>query len=140
MLTKERPFKEFIDLCAKSGACSGPGEAMPVMQTADTGVGMKESGTCADGLKLYRDGDFPESWALWVLIKIGKELDEECRKFFIDKIADPMTAMQSLAECDFLTEDEHALLTSKYKGKLPTAEKEITDGKVKIHKPFKAVK
>ena len=61
----------------------------------------------------------------------GKELDEEVRKGFIDKIKDPMTACQVFIKCaQVLTEAEDILLKSKYEGKLPTAEKELRTGVV----------
>ena len=68
MLTLDSKFADFIALCVKNGACSDKGEAVPVMEKANTGVGMKADGTCAEGFALYRDGKkFPESWASWVL-------------------------------------------------------------------------
>lgn len=131
MLTLKSKFAEFIALCVKNGACANTGEAIPVMEKADTGVGMPKGGTCAEGFALYRDGkEFPESWAEWVLEKVGKEMDEKCRAFFIAKLKEPMSCLQLLTRCDFFTENEVALLKQKYAGKLPTAEKEITDGKV----------
>ena len=131
MLTLESKFSEFIELCRKAGACADAGEAIPVMEKADTGVGMPKGGTCAEGFALYRDGkEFPESWAEWVLEKVGKEMDEKCRAFFIAKLKEPMSCLQLLTRCDFFTENEVVLLKGKYTGKLPTAEKEISDGKV----------
>ena len=137
MLTLESKFSEFIELCRKAGACSDKGEAIPVMEYANKGNGMKADGTCADGFKLYLDDPkFPEGWAEWVLDKVGKELDEECRKFFIDKIKNEMVSLQIRKSCDFLTTAEHSVLLSKYEGKLPTAEKEIQTGAV-VLKPAK---
>jgi hypothetical protein len=131
MLTLKSKFAEFIALCVKNGACANTGEAIPVMEKADTGVGMPKGGTCAEGFALYRDGkEFPESWAEWVLEKVGKEMDEKCRAFFIAKLKEPMSCLQLLTRCDFFTENEVVLLKGKYTGKLPTAEKEISDGKV----------
>jgi hypothetical protein len=131
MLTLDSKFAEFIALCVKNGACANTGEAIPVMEKADTGVGMPKGGTCAEGFALYRDGkEFPESWAEWVLEKVGKEMDEKCRTFFIAKLKEPMSCLQLLTRCDFFTENEVVLLKGKYTGKLPTAEKEISDGKV----------
>jgi hypothetical protein len=133
MLTLDSKFADFIALCAKNGACSAKGEAIPVMEEADKGVGMPSGGTCAKGFTLYRDGEkFPESWAYWVIEKVGKELDEKCRRYFIDKITDPMGALQLLTRCDFLSEAEHTLLKAKYERKLPTAEKEIRTGAITL--------
>lgn len=133
MLTLESKFAEFIALCVKNGACANTGEAIPVMEKADTGVGMPKGGTCAEGFALYRDGkEFPASWAEWVLEKVGKEMDEKCRAFFIAKLKEPMSCLQLLTRCDFFTENEVVLLKGKYTGKLPTAEKEIRDGIISI--------
>ena len=61
MLTLESKFSEFIELCRKAGACADAGEAIPVMEYANKGNGMKADGTCADGFKLYLDDPkFPE--------------------------------------------------------------------------------
>ena len=130
MLTLKSKFSEFIELCRKAGACADAGEAIPVMEYANKGNGMKADGTCAEGFKLYLDDPkFPEGWAEWVLDKVGKELDEKCRKFFIDKIKDEMTACQIYIKlAPILTTAEDTLLTAKYEGKLPTAEKELRDG------------
>lgn len=128
MLTLESKFSEFIELCRKAGACADEGQAIPVMEAANKGDGMPTDGTCADGFKLYLDGKFPEAWASWVLEKVGKEMDDKCRQFFIDKIKDPMSALQTRISCDYLTTAEHTVLLSKYEGKLPTAEKEVSDG------------
>lgn len=137
MLTLDSKFADFISLCVKNGACANAGEAIPVMEKADTGIGMPKGGTCAEGFALYRDGkEFPESWAEWVLAKVGKEMDEKCRAFFIAKIKNEMTALQLRSTCDFMTADEHTVLLSKYEGKLPTAEKEIQTRAV-VLKPAK---
>jgi hypothetical protein len=137
MLTLDSKFAEFIALCVKNGACANTGEAIPVMEKADTGIGMPKGGTCAEGFTLYRDGkEFPESWASWVLEKVGKEMDEKCRQFFIDKIKNEMVSLQLRKSCNFLTTAEHTTLLSKYEGKLPTAEKEIQTGAV-VLKPAK---
>jgi len=117
MLTLESKFAEFIALCVKNGACANTGEAIPVMEKADTGVGMPKGGTCAEGFALYRDGkEFPESWAEWVLEKVGKEMDEKCRTFFIAKLKDPKVCLKLAYRCPFLSETEKALLREKYEG------------------------
>ena len=117
MLTLKSPFKDFIELCRKAGACADAGEAIPVMEYANKGNGMKADGTCVDGFKLYLDDPkFPEGWAEWVLDKVGKELDEKCRKFFIDKIKDPMLCLKLAYQCSFLSEAEKLLLRVKYEG------------------------
>jgi hypothetical protein len=130
MLTLENKFTDFIKLCSENGACADTGDAIPSMEDA-VKFDLKEGATCANGFALYRDNaKYPEAWSPWVIEKVGKELDEKCRKYFIDKITNPMMALQILTKCDFLTKSEHILLKAKYTGKLPTAEKEITDSKV----------
>jgi len=117
MLTLDSKFSEFIALCVKNGACSDKGEAVPVMEEADKGVGMPKGGTCAEGFALYRDGkEFPESWSPWVLEKVGKEMDEKCRAFFIAKLKDPMTCLRLVYRCPFFSEAEKSLLRTKYDG------------------------
>ena len=117
MLTLESKFSEFIALCVKNGACSDKGEAVPVMEEADKGVGMPVAGTCAEGFTLYRDNEkFPSAWAEWVLEKVGKEMDEKCRAFFIAKLKDPITCLKLVYRCPFLSEAEVLLLKSKYEG------------------------
>lgn len=132
MLTLESKFSEFIELCRKAGACSNEGEAIPVMETANKGEGMPAGGTCGDGFKLYlEDHKFPEGWASWVLNKVGKELDDKCRQFFISKIKDEMSAFQVYLKCaPILTAKEDTTLKAVYETKLPVAEKELRDGTV----------
>jgi hypothetical protein len=117
MLTLESKFAEFISLCVKNGACSDKGEAVPVMEEADKGVGMPVAGSCAEGFALYRDNEkFPSAWASWVLDKVGKEMDEKCRAFFISKLKDPMVCLKLAYKCPFLSVEEIGLLRAKYEG------------------------
>ena len=117
MLTLKSKFSEFIELCRKAGACADAGEAIPVMEYANKGNGMKADGTCVDGFKLYLDDPkFPEGWAEWVLDKVGKEMDDKCRAFFIAKLKDPITCLKLVYRCPFLSEAEVLLLKSKYEG------------------------
>ena len=131
MLTLDSKFSEFISLCAKNGACSAKGEAIPVMEEADKGVGMPAGGSCKDGFELYLNEKFPVSWAEWVLDKVGKEMDDKCREYFVKKIKEPMAALQLLTRVDF-SSAEQTVLKKVYEGKLPTAEKEIADGVVSL--------
>jgi hypothetical protein len=94
--------------------------------------------TVGDVYKVFQaDTTFEDGWCMWALQLIGKELGEDVRAIIIEKIKDPMACLQLLtpeAGCDFLTSAEHTLLKAKYTGKLPVAEKEILDGKVKLQK------
>jgi hypothetical protein len=51
-----------------------------------------------------------------VLEKVGKEMDEKCRAFFIAKLKDPMVCLKLAFRCPFLSEAEVLLLKSKYEG------------------------
>lgn len=139
MLTETSKFTDFISLCISNGACSAaPDDAIPSMQDAARAK-LKRKATCAEGFTLYRDGtQYAEAWAPWVLHKIGNQLDVNCRRYFIDKITIPMTALQLRVMCDFFTATEHTLLLAKYEGQLPTAEKEILDGVIILKPPVGA--
>ena len=131
MLTLDSKFSEFISLCSLNGACSEKGAAIPTMEEANKGFGMVADGTCKDGFELYLTGKFPESWAHWVLEKVGKEMDDKCREYFVKKIKEPMAALQLLTRVYF-SSAEQTTLKAVYEGKLPTAEKELTDGVVSL--------
>ena len=66
MLTLKSPFNDFIQLCAKAGACDTADAKAPLstMSHADTGVGMPPSGTCAEGLKIYLEDKQAQELAL----------------------------------------------------------------------------
>lgn len=52
----------------------------------------------------------------------------DIRRVLIGKIQDPMRAFQAYLTFDWLTDEEDKLLEEKFKGKLPTAEKELESG------------
>ena len=138
MLTLKSPFNDFIQLCAKAGACDTADAKAPLstMSHADTGVGMPPSGTCAEGLKIYlEDKNMPEMWAEWVLITVGHELDEDCRRFFINKVTDPRKAINIHLRCPVLSDEEDKLLEAKFikdgKHLFPTIEEELKVVKLK---------
>lgn len=129
MLTLKSPFSEFIDLCRTAGACAD-GAALATMTDMNTDKDKQTEKNLSfqEGLELYvGDEALPDEWSEWVLIHVGKELDEVVRGYFINKISNARFAMRVYVDCgDFLTDKEDELLIAKYKGKLPTAEKELS--------------
>lgn len=126
MLTLESKFSDYVKALRNGGACE------EVVSIHDEMLIKNPSLMVSDVYKTFcEDPKFNEGWACWALQLIGKEMDVSFRSSIIkDLIHDPMVCLQLLTKLDFLTEAEHTLLKSKYTGKLPTAEKEITDGKV----------
>ena len=59
----------------------------------------------------------------------------DIRKVLIGKIKDPMMAFSIYLTFDWLTDEEDKQLEDKFKGKLPTAKKELKDRIVKRAKP-----
>ena len=53
---------------------------------------------------------------------------------FINKIVNTMEAFQLYVNLQQATESEEALLKSKFEGKLPTAERELEEGKIVIER------
>jgi len=136
MLTLKSTLKDLIDLCTVRGACE---KAMLWMNKE---LEKDKSITLDRLLAIYvNDKDAPEGWAAWNLRTNGKDLDEDCRKFFINKIKDSNAAIQLHINCDYLTDREDTLLESKFKvnGKniFPTIEKELATGIVTRAKAVK---
>jgi len=92
----------------------------------------KTWGEAADDM--VADASFEQGWAAWVLTKMGRVDDATIIKAHIDKITDPMMAFQLYLDLDWLSDEEDKLLEAKFKGKLPTAEAELAQGKVKRKK------
>lgn len=126
MLTLESKFSEYVEALKKAGACA------EVVAIHDEMLKKNPSLMVSDVYKTFcEDPKLNEGWPSWALQLIGKEMDTSFRTSIIkDLLHDPMVCLQLLTKCDFLTEAEHILLKAKYARKLPTAEKEITDGKV----------
>jgi len=72
-----------------------------------------------------------QSWAVWYLRVLGKENSEENCLAMIAHITDPMVAFNLYLKLPWLTDKEDKLLEDKFKGKLPTAEKELLQGVLK---------
>jgi len=116
-------------------------------KTSDVLDQLKEQSPCAeaiDWMEQYKDLSWDEcidshkiddqSWAMWLLVKVGKVSNLELRKKLIDRIRDPMMAFSLYLRTDWLTDEEDRLLEAKFKGKLPRAEAELSQGIVKRKK------
>jgi len=68
-----------------------------------------------------------EKDAPWTLLKLGRDAPPELRDILIEKVRDPMIAFTLYLRLEWLTDEEDKLLEEKFKGKLPTAEKELAD-------------
>jgi hypothetical protein len=75
-----------------------------------------------------------ENWAYQTLIDYDGVFDGEIRKEFFKCIVSPMVAFQLHLLLTELDSDDEKILSSKFKGLLPTAEKELETGKVKRNK------
>lgn len=108
------PASEKLKVLKKAGACN---EALECL---------KSSATVMD-LAINIPTDKP-GWAAWDLQMFGEEEDIEIRKVMIVKIKEPMMAFRLYCTLSWLTGKEDVLLEAMFKGKLPTAEKELEDG------------
>lgn len=110
MIYLDTPMKDFLDLIIKRGACSeGPVWTAGVVE-GNKNISCKE----AIGELFFSDKKTRYTWSLWVLTKIGGELDVEVRKLFIDRIECPVKAYKLYKRLDYLTTEEMELLKSKF--------------------------
>ncbi|GAI94511.1 unnamed protein product [marine sediment metagenome] len=91
----------------------------------------KTFGEFIDG---FSRGEYDPAWGVWLLKLFGEEIDLKERLKVIAPIKDSMTAFNLYLDLSWLTDKESKLLESKFKGKLPTAERELRDGIVKRSK------
>jgi len=79
----------------------------------------------ADGCS---DKDFNPIWGIWFLHTFGAETDTTLRQKLLAAIKDSMQAFSVYLTFAWLTDEEDRLLEGKFRGKLPTAEKELENG------------
>ena len=115
MLTIKNKFKDLLNLAANNGSC---------ITKTSMYLYEDENMSILEGMKKHAN----EGWACWFLIKVGEKMNKEIRKIFLDMITTEMTAFQLYIHCKSLTDKEDELLRLKFKGKLPTAEKELREG------------
>jgi hypothetical protein len=123
MITMKSKFSEAYEVCKRLGACEENllwGQAL-MKKYPDLLV--------SESLKILKeDTKAPQLWSVWIVAKGKGEIDTEVQNGFMEKITDPMTALQLLLQADYLTEKQDKYLEKIYKGKLPTAEKELRKG------------
>ena len=82
----------------------------------------------------FIDGKIPgtldEAHCIGVLLSEVKK-SSLVRKGLIERIKDPMAALQVYVKLKDTTEEEDMMLKKKFEGLLPTAEKELKEGKIK---------
>jgi hypothetical protein len=119
--TTDTPASDVIRVLKRLDACS---EAVLWFNKYEGKTYGELNDGCAD--KEYNPG-----WGIWLLELFGEEIDIKERLKVIDKITDPMSAFSIYIRRPWLTDEEDALLLSKFKGKVPQAEKELRDGIIK---------
>lgn len=76
-------------------------------------------------------GFMTEAWLVWTLKKFGAKFSPEMRKRALNRISNEMIAFKLYTDLPWLTDEEDAVLLGKFKDKLPTAEDELKNGRVK---------
>ena len=69
-----------------------------------------------------------EGWVIGVLEAYGTEMSLEVREILLNRVEHPMSAFMLYIKMADLTDEEDALLESKFKGLMPRAEQELADG------------
>lgn len=114
----------YIQFLMDSGACKDTGAIDFYIKE----LKKKPNMTFEEGINLIED----ESWAVFCLIQSHWAIDDHVKRAFIERILFPMSALLvylKIPESD-LSKEINDLLTSKFKGKLPKAEKELENGEV----------
>jgi len=87
--------------------------------------------TLGEAIEAYlKDGEVTEAWAAWCITTFETELDGDVRKKLIGKIKSEMVAFNLYRNLLNLDSQDDLILKSKFEGKLPTAEKELSEGVV----------
>lgn len=110
MLTLESKFSEFIQKCIDGGACSDATDWMTANNVNDI--------TLQTAIELYEqeDASVCDTWAMWAVPLIGKDIEESLRFRYIRKISMPLNALKLYMTCDFLNAAERTELESKFQG------------------------
>ena len=125
--TSETLFKEVIDNLKARGACQ---KAIDWSNLADS-----HNLTFGQLLGKYLEDDSATpSWAIYCLSAMYDDLDKALRLRFIDKIKNTRLAFHTYITQSKLTDEEDVKLKNIFGNKLPSAEKELKDGKIKRKK------
>ncbi len=126
MLTLDSKTKQFVSACTKLGCCQEAIDWMALTKDEDSIKILLE--------RYSNDPKANKFWSQWIIKFLGTLVDRDIRITFINAIKDTMLAFETYLECDNLTDEEDSILEIKFKDKLPTAEKELQDGKIKRKK------
>jgi hypothetical protein len=129
MLTRNSKYSEFLARCRSFGEC-GKAETLSV----DANIEAIDNRTLEEVVSAFskmKKNTTDEGGIIWAITTFGQEIEKELRYMYISNISEPMLAVRLYLDCPFLTDEEDALLESKFKGKLPNAEDELATGKVK---------
>lgn len=86
--------------------------------------------TVGEFLKNESKTIFSEAQYAGWLTMAGENTDSEVREIIIKRLSDPMVALQVYLRLKNPTAKEDKLLKAKFEGLLPTAEKELKEGKI----------
>lgn len=125
MLTLKSPFSEYMKLLSTKTACGSITPFNDVIKKLNV-----EKITVDEAYDVLNKEPIPELWIIWLLENLGKELGPDIRMRLFTKIVKPTTALRIFMDFVFLTDEEDIMLKKMFKGKLPTAEKEISTGVV----------
>ena len=91
----------------------------------------KTKGTTLDNLYSAVEASDRNTISTFILRYIYEGLDTGDKEMVFNNLTNPMIAFQHYLKKDKFSKKDEALLIGKFKGKLPTAEKELKSGKVK---------
>ena len=121
--TLKTSLKLFIEAVKRTTACLTPIDWLVKINTEF------KKATMEDGLKSYlADSEVKYSWGAWCLLHFEKEFDTDVRTKFLQKEGPTMISFKLYVKLKEISVAEDLILINKFAGKLPTAEKELSDG------------
>lgn len=129
ILSKNTSLRDFIATCEKISACSVSLEWLGQNNDLDA--------PCGEVVMKYistPEAQADQGWGIWTIMALYNHLEPDFRLEFFKKVKDPMSAFMLYINLPKITNDEENVLESVFKGKLPTAEKELKKGVVKRKK------
>lgn len=119
MFEESSSYQDFCDEAKARGACR---EALNFSKRwKSLTFGEAFSQPLTEEERIYWNG-----WAIWGVQEFLNELSSNLRESFFHKVVDPMCAFRLYLKLrELLSEEEEQILKLKFKGKLPTAEKEF---------------
>jgi hypothetical protein len=122
MYNRKSKFKKIYDRFISENACDDPNLFFSPIISKNPNITFGEAMD-----KFLSSDDARDAWAIWAFKLIGDECDEQLRKEMLNKISDPMKALKMSEKFSNLSDKEKQILESKYKGKLPKAEKQLKE-------------